>query len=154
MERSNIINLLESAIEQFSKFLSSDLSNWLLIAYNNREIFDLSKEEWKSMKFPGTSGVYLIFGNSDKLDNAIYIGKASYTSTIGYRLDYHLNNPARNLKKYPMLDKQGRLIMMDKVITISMVDYWFFAPALEEFLINYMHDNNVPLINIIGKYEI
>lgn len=147
------INLINKGLLDFSHYLQPQyhIPTFDDSMLNDINItWDLTTNGWDNTKFPSSSsrGVYLIFGkkkdNTDKI--GVYVGKASFNSFIGSRLYTHLHNPERGRSIYPIGE-----FLMELVITIPMDKIFIMAPALEEFLIFYLKDHNVWLLNTVGN---
>ena len=154
-----IVEKINEGIVQFNKFLSSDhqlmLLNEAYLADSNPS-WKLLDEGWEDRTFPNgnSRGVYFIFGkNSENNESsAVYVGKASYSdSMIGKRLYSHLNTPSRNERIYPMNHKSGSKYHLEFITTIPLDNVPFLASALEEYLIAYLRDSNVDLLNHVGN---
>lgn len=153
----NFISAINNGLNEFSKYLNSNYKISLFDDTNLKDpkvAWNLIKDGWHETQFPNGSspGVYFIFGRRKEDENilGVYIGKASHNSLIGKRLYSHLSNAERENKIYPMRDKIGNVFLLEYVITISMDEIYFLAPALEEFLIYYLQDEKLNLINAVG----
>jgi len=146
---------INKGLKEFSKFLNSDCKIPYVDFADTNSCCNLTINSWGNIRFPnsGYTGVYLIFGykKSNKKELGVYVGKASHNSYIGVRLHYHLYNDQRDKRIYPMNDKEGNEYLLDFIATIPMGKLNFFAPALEEFLIYYLQDKKVNLINTVGR---
>jgi len=153
-----ILKDINAAINEFSGFLDPE--------YRLREIgdeqtsdkglsWDLSVDGWNEASFPSNfrRGVYLLFGsNSEKGLHGVYVAKASYNNCIGKRLDFHLNNPRRDDKIYPMKDGSGTEYLIDFVTTIPLHERLsFLASSLEEYIVRSLSDKKIHLLNQIGR---
>jgi|SRR5882724_3109997 len=101
---------------------------------------------------PTKRGGYFIFGRERTADkNGLYIGKASFDSQIGNRLDARLR-PYKNSESFEMNGYDNERYILDYMVTIDLdcLDVGFFSPALEEFLITQLR-NNLNLINGTGN---
>lgn len=156
---SCIISAINNGLKEFSEYLHSDY-NFTPINNNNltdkKISWNLTEVDWKDAQFPSGSsrGVYFIFGRKKEDENSsgVYVGKASHSSMIGSRLDKHLSNPLRDNRIYPMKDKFGNEFLLEFVLTIPLdEEIHFLAPALEEFLIYNLQNQNIYLINAVGK---
>ena len=115
--------------------------------------WNLTETIWSETKFPNARnrGVYFLLGRNknNEYDLAVYIGKASFNSSIASRLNIHLNGGDKENKIYPYGD-----YLLEAVITIALdknEDLAFLAPALEEFIIGELQTKNIKLLNTIGK---
>ena len=150
---------INEGIIEFSNFLKLE---YYLSPIDNSKLkdpkhsWDLTRIGWDETSFPnGTDrGVYFIFGKKKNDDNklGVYVGKASNSSMMGKRLNSHLNNSERHNKIYPMRDNVGDEFLLEYVVTYPMEGLFYFAPALEEFLIYFLQDKKVYLLNGVGKY--
>lgn len=125
--------------------IESKLATWIL-----------KEEAWFDRSFPNGSskGLYFIFGFNpeDGNEKGVYVGKASHeNSAIGARLDKHLNNPDRDKRIYKLRHKNGIDYELDFVTTIPLDKMPFISSAAEEFLIYYLKDNGINLLNHIGN---
>lgn len=153
-----IIEKINQKIENFSTFLNP---KYALPQFNESRLLNpifswkLKEVGWHDTMFPGdeSPGVYFIFGRSiDNIDDiGVYVGKASFNNIIGKRLYSHLYHGKDDMN-YTMKDKNGNTFLLDFVTTIPMQESSFFATALEEFLISSMQDENIYLLNAVGKY--
>ncbi len=86
-------------------------------------------------------GVYILLDSEKKI---LYIGKASCSNNLGYRLGAHIERGPDG-KGMPKDDvSEGT----QYIVTISVPDDWaFMAPALEEFLIREINLGK----NVTGK---
>jgi hypothetical protein len=153
-----IIFLINKAVEDFSELLKHEyqLPKFDEEKLNNPKIsWNLLEVGWNETMFPGdeSPGVYFIFGKQQKSNSksAVYIGKASFNSLIGNRLDRHLNKKGKNERIYVMTDKLNEEFRMEFVTTIPMKNTPFLASALEEFLIDKLQHQNIHLLNSVGK---
>lgn len=154
----DIIHKINQALEGFSSFLNP---TYALSPFDDSRLSDpiyswkLKEVGWDDTMFPGdeSPGVYFIFGRSleNREEIGVYVGKASFKNIIGKRLYSHLNHGKDDLN-YKMNDKNGNTFSLDFVTTIPMKESSFFATALEEFLISTMQNENIHLLNAVGKY--
>jgi hypothetical protein len=152
------ITLINNGIEGFSKYLQPEFQIQSISTNklnDSNTSWNLKAVGWHETRFPNgdSPGVYIIFGQkkNDESFLGIYVGKASHNSVIGYRLYSHLHNPERENRIYPMKDKLANDFLLEFVITIPMNEIYFLAPALEEFLIDYLQSQDVYLINAVGN---
>jgi hypothetical protein len=155
-EYSEIIGKINDSLVGFSDYLKPEFS---VSSFNETKLNDpklswrLKEVGWNDTMFPGdeSHGVYFIFGKSteqnDKL--GLYVGKASM-SLIGNRLYSHLSHGSKDMN-YFMRDAYGNVFSLDFVTTIPLKETSFLAPALEEYLIDKLQNNEVYLLNAIGK---
>ena len=156
---SLIISAINNGLKEFSAYLHHDyyFAPIDTIKISDKNIsWNLTETGWWDAQFPsgGSQGVYFIFGRKKDNENSVgvYVGKASHSSAIGSRLDKHLNNPERDNKIYPMKDKIGNSFLLELVVTIPMgEELHFLAPALEEYLIYNLQNQNIYLLNAVGK---
>jgi hypothetical protein len=110
--------------------------------------------KWNDFSWPNPDkrGVYFILGHEMREDkNGIYIGKASFNSVMGSRLDCHLR-PHKNSDQFIMDGYRNERYILDYIVTINLdrLDIGFFASALEEYLITRLNAN-LNLLNGIGN---
>lgn len=156
---TSIITAINKGIREFSEYLHSDHYFSLIdnILLSDKKIaWNLTEVHWNDTQFPGDNkgGVYFIFGRKKFEQDfiGVYVGKASLESKIGNRLHKHLNNPLRDNKIYQMKDKTGNEFLLEFVVTIPMEEaIVFLAPALEEYIICNLQNQNIYLINAVGK---
>ena len=155
---NSIISIVNTNIGNFSNFFKPEHAIPLIDEtklIDPKYCWNLKEVGWNETMFPGdeSPGVYLIFGR--KRDNknilGVYIGKASYKSLIGNRLYSHLKH-GKDDKNYSMKDKTGNEFYLDFVATIPMKANCFFATSLEEYLIQTLQDEEINLLNVVGKY--
>lgn len=109
--------------------------------------------EWNAFPFPNAQrrGVYFALGKTqDTGELGLYIGKASFNSTIGKRLYSHLRAQA-NADFFTMKGANGIVFTIEYLASIDLdaLNMHFMASSLEEYLIfNLTH--KLPLINITG----
>ena len=160
MEKYNaIIEMINKGINDFNKLLNA--TNYLPTIDRNRiedieASWKLKEQGWFDRGFPngGKKGVYFVFGYNpeNESEKALYVGKASHqNSMIGARLDKHLNNPDRDKKIYKMRHIKGIDFELDFVTTIPIDEMPFMSSAIEEFLIYFLKENQVNLLNHVGN---
>ena len=152
------IEMINSSITSFNKFLSTSYlipifkfdtmikeKRWVEIIHGN----------WDAFSFPTGEkrGVYFIFGyeiNTPK-KNGLYIGKASFNSSIGKRLWSHFN-PYRSDSHFIMNGYNNERYILDYMASIDLdtCGLPFMASALEEYLISELR-NRINLINGTGN---
>jgi hypothetical protein len=110
---------------------------------------------WDDFGFPNSTkrGVYFIFGHEKVIEtkNGLYIGKASFSSAIGSRLDHHLR-PCKNSDCFEMNGYRNEKYILDYMASIDLdsLKLTFLAPALEEYLITELK-RSLNLINGTGN---
>lgn len=143
MEYSEMVTILNMYINKFNDLLNENVNVPLIEEHkmiDKNYYVSLNENSWNDLRFPSSNkkGVYFIFGNSILEDDkkSLYIGKASFNSTIGKRLHSHLVR-YRNDKMYIMNDNYANKHKLNYLIAIDMesVGVSFLAPALEEYLI-------------------
>jgi len=154
---NKLIIAINWQVARFSLQLSKMEINALPLNFTRDTYLALGDMDWKKDKWPNSenNGVYFAFGHDSKGKLAIYIGKASMSSSIGLRLSSHFADYAKN-RPFRMGSKEESF-EMDLVASIPLKDqYAFFAPALEEFLIGEMvqmiEEFDFSLINKTGRY--
>jgi hypothetical protein len=154
----SLIPIINNALDEFSKYLDPKHKMRLLTELDLQDskiCWDMTTIGWNDIPFPNgeSRGVYIICGKKKANEDFLgaYVGKASHQSKIGRRLYVHLHNKERGDKIFPMRDKSGEEFLLEYVITIPMTGMPFFAPALEEFLMDELQKNNIYLINAVGK---
>src|SRR5208283_5497809 len=111
-------------------------------------------KDWDAFKWinPEDRRVYFIFGHdaNKKSEKGLYVGKASYSSTIGRRLWVHFNRH-RYDDYFEMNNATGRPYRLQYSTSISLdkVGLGFMASALEEFLLGALK-NKLHLLNGTG----
>ena len=102
---------------------------------------------------PDKRGVYFIFGREKTVvdKNGLYIGKASFSSCMGARLDSHLR-PHKNSEWFVMNGYSNEKYILDYMATINLdaLDIGFLASGLEEYLITELK-GSIKLINGTGN---
>lgn len=155
----SIIEVINKGILDFNNFLK-DTYHLPLLSQERIEDNDatwiLKKEAWFDRSFPngGSKGLYFIFGFNPENGNekSVYVGKASHeNSMIGVRLNKHLNNPDREKKIYKLRHKNGTDYELEFVTTIPLDEMPFISSAAEEYLIYYLKENGINLLNHIGN---
>jgi hypothetical protein len=158
---AEIVNEVNKGIRLFSEFLNPKIfvDNQIFELENEGGFLDLTRTTWKELKFPnsGKSGVYFMFGYKDKAESmnalGVYVGKASHNSFIGARLHAHLNRARREDEyQYHFHDKDDHSYHLELISSLGFHDdFYFLAPALEEFLIYHLRDvSKIPLLNKLG----
>ena len=150
---NRLIIAINRQIARFNQQLSKTEINPLPLKYSRDTYLTLVDMDWKKDKWPNSesNGVYFAFGHDTQGKHALYIGKASMSSSVGLRLSNHFSEHS-----FQMGNKEESF-KMDLVATIPLADqYAFFAPALEEFLIGEMaqmlDELDFSLINKTGRY--
>ena len=160
MEKYNqILQKINNSIKLFSFHFKDEYHIPIFDAYNlnDKKIsWNLTEEGWYTRSFPEDHkpGVYFIFGKKDDnpVEIGVYVGKDSFNSKIGNRLDKHLNQDTKTDMIYKMYDKHENLFTVEYVVTIPMNERKYLAAALEEFLIESLQEQQIYLINAVGKY--
>lgn len=121
---------LEECLAKFRTLLAPEA---VVPEFEISDRYDIKSDWQKSLPHAAEAGVYLIYSADETL---LYIGKASAGSTIGRRLDkYFKGADGQGVSRKNMKwTKEPRYIRAVKVAS----DFKFFAPALEEFLIDRM----------------
>lgn len=111
--------------------------------------------DWDAFPFPKAEsrGVYFIFGyeKCDESNLGVYIGKASFGSTIGRRLTSHFSK-YRHLPFFEMNGYNGSPFVLESMISIDLEEQElaFMAPSLEEYLITGLR-SQIHLMNGTGN---
>jgi hypothetical protein len=153
-----LVNKVNQAINEFNRYLAKgkQIEPLKETELANKKYFtNLVATSWDDQRWPNSekSGVYFLMGydknNPDKL--GLYVGKASLTSAIGYRVYSHLTN-YRNKEHYLMSDGIGSDFVLELMssVTFEGLDMVFMTPALEEFLIGELKES-IHLINRTGN---
>ncbi len=112
---------------------------------------------WNAFGFPSSErrGVYFIFGHekTTPAKNGLYIGKASFGSSIGRRLYSHFH-PYRSQSHFLMNGYHDERYVLDYMAAINLdaCGLPFMASALEEYLIADVGRRSINLINGTGNY--
>lgn len=158
MEYLEMVTILNMYINKFNDLLNENINIPLI---EKQKMIDkdyylsLNENSWNDLRFSASDkkGIYFIFGNKilDDYEKSLYIGKASFNSTIGRRLHSHLVR-YRNDKMYMMNDCYANEHKLNYIIAIDMesLGMSFFAPALEEYLIINVRDY-IYLLNGTGN---
>ena len=110
---------------------------------------------WYDWQFPNAEkrGVYFIFGwkKSNPSENGLYIGKASFSNSMGARLANWLR-PCKESEQFEMNGKNGEKYVLDYISTLDLdrINIGFMASALEEYLITKLN-NELILLNGTGN---
>lgn len=153
----DIIHTINLGLTEFSDYLNPKykIAPLSVDITDSKFYLDLTFLSWEDGRFPnsGNAGVYFMLARKeDDINNlGLYIGKASHNSFIGARLYSHLFQPKKADKIYPITDKKGQKFYIECVTSIAMDDIHFLAPALEEFLIYFLQNKKIHIINSIGK---
>lgn len=154
------INAINQTIVSFNQYLNPTYKVPVLNferMIEEKNCIQINHGNWLANSFPnaGKRGVYFIFGHekTNETKNGLYIGKASFDSGIGARLD-------GRLRRY----KDSGFLMMDghrnekyisdyaASIDLDSLNLPFLAPALEEYLIlELKNSNSINLLNRIGN---
>ncbi len=119
------------------------------------QLYNQSLYRWNKVAWPNsdTGGVYFLFAyeKNNRSNTAVYIGKASFSSSIGNRLYSHLNDFKRE-EHYLIWDGDGKEYVIELISSIDLDkrNRTFLASALEEFLITKM-PKEINLINVTGN---
>jgi hypothetical protein len=155
---SRCINIINEDLIKFNSYLNDKYHIPLLDADQDCTADGFVKiihGEWDSWRFPNPEkrGVYFIFACNIKNveDIALYIGKASFSSAIGARLYQHFSNK-RNEKEYTMQVNDELVFKCEYIYSINLDAFgtYFFAPSLEEYMINEV-GGKIQLLNTIGN---
>lgn len=149
----DLVTALNDGIKAFNEYLHPEKQLPLLSV---ESFFDLDDREWRGsneinlgeVAYPG---VYIIL-STDEHNNLpyIYIGKASFSSSIGKRLHQHLfNSKQKDAKGFIWYQQPYSL---HRVYTIDLSRYHFLASSLEEFLIQKIQ-GAFHLLNSTGNYQ-
>ncbi len=152
------IEIINSSITSFNKFLSAPYAVPVLkfdTMIQEKRWVEVIHGNWDAFPFPTSEkrGVYFIFGHDETTPekNGIYIGKASFGSSIGKRLWWRLNRCRRESHFTMGGNNKGRYIL-DYMASVDLdaCGLPFMASALEEYLISELR-NKIKLINGIGN---
>ena len=122
---------------------------------NNKYFTNLTVTPWVDQRWPNSekSGVYFLFGYKRENPNVlgVYVGKASLSSAIGYRLSAHLSHYS-DKEHFIMTDSQGSDFVLELISSVTFEDLnmVFMTPALEEFLIEELK-TDIHLLNSTGN---
>jgi|WetSurMetagenome_2_1015567.scaffolds.fasta_scaffold80686_2 hypothetical protein len=153
-----IVKVINELINDFNNHLESKFKIPLFNPdrKDDFEIYtELRRYPWDDFRFPNDTknGVYFLAGYDPMLrgKRVLYIGKASFSDTIGMRLYSHLFSK-RNEENYTMCDKNGIKHNLEYVFSIDLdsVGLTFLASALEEYLITHSK-GKLYLLNGIGN---
>jgi len=148
-----IINAINQKIPGFNQYLNPAYLVPLLDVgrmFEEKSAVQILHGKWDDFNWPssGKRGVYFILAhektNIEKI--GLYIGKASLSSNMSARFDYHLR-PHRYNEWFEMNYGKERFIL-DYIVTINLdaINLGFMAWALEEYLITELK-NSIYLIN-------
>lgn len=110
---------------------------------------------WKTFSFPNSKnhGVYFLIGfeQSRHEQNGMYVGKASYNSAIGVRMDQHFR-PSISKPQYTMNGYNNEVYVLEYAVSINFdaIGIPFMSEACEEFLISHLRSKH-RLINGTGN---
>ena len=119
-----------------------------------KNIVEILHGRWDDFQFPNSDsrGVYFVFGRhrEQQATNGVYIGKASFRSSIGRRL-YSWLHPHRSSEHFIMNYGQETYIL-DYIASINLdtLAMPFMASALEEYLISSL-SGRLNLLNGTGN---
>lgn len=159
-EYLKMIEIINSRISKFNEFLipSRQLPMIDKDKINDNSYFTkLTEISWLDLRFPNAEkrGIYFIFGYDakDQSRRAMYIGKASFSSSIGKRLYAHLKKDSYN-ENYTMNDLNGNVHHLEYVFGLDLesVGLNIFSSAIEEFLIQNVK-SEIYLLNGTGNYD-
>lgn len=157
---NKMIDIINQNISDFNKYLNPD---YYIPLVDIEKIIDdsfftcLTDKTWQELRFPNAEkkGVYFIFGynSQNPTETSLYIGKASFTSTIGRRLASHLGKD-RNSENYTMYDLAGNIHNLEYILSLDLESKGLdiFASSLEEFLIK-SSKRDIHLLNGTGNYD-
>ena len=153
-----LIKNVNHAITKFNTFLAENgqIEPLKETELANKKYFtNLVTTSWDDQLWINSdkSGVYFLMGYNMANPNelGLYIGKASLTSAIGYRIHKHLFD-YRNEEHYFKSDGNESEFVLELMssVTFEDLDMIFMTPALEEFLIGELKDS-IHLINKTGN---
>lgn len=151
-----LISEINDVIRKFNIFLANDKSIPLLSQVNGElqsELIKVVHGNWNAFPFPNAQrrGVYFAFGKKqDTSELGLYIGKASFNSTIGKRLYSHLRIHA-DAEFFTMKGANDQVFIIEYLASIDLdaLNMHFMASSLEEYLISNL-TNKLPLMNVTG----
>lgn len=156
----NMVEIVNKNITRFNELLAPKNPIPLIEldkVYDNKYFTKLTETTWLDLRFPNAEkkGIYLIFGYNSKdfSKKAMYIGKASFSSSIGKRLYNHLVKDRDN-ENYTMYDLSGNIHYLEYVFGLDLesIGLDIFSSALEEYLIhNVKYD--IALLNGTGNFN-
>ncbi len=154
-----IIKTINKHIINFNKFLNEAylIPQVDLNKINDEKYFvNINNVTWEDLRFPNSDqkGVYFMIGydSKDELKSSLYIGKASYSSSIGKRLYSHLSKNKNN-EFYTMNDLQGNVHNLEYIFSIDLESLGIdiLSSSLEEYLILNTKEE-IHLLNGTGNY--
>jgi hypothetical protein len=157
---TNSINIINNTISEFNGYLNLEyqLETLDLFMLSDNDYFlNLKNKTWNDYSFPRNrevGGVYLYFGFNiaDTNDICVYVGKASYSRTLGQRLWDHFRYKEHITFENEMYYKNGTYaIEMITSIPLEKENTVFLASALEEFLIKKLSGEGIQLFNSVGN---
>ena len=152
------IEIINSSITSFNTFLSAPYAVAILkfdTMIQEKRWVEITHGNWDAFGFPTSEkrGVYFIFGHEKNMPekNGLYIGKASFGSSIGKRLWRRLNR-CRSESHFTMDGDNNERYILDYMASVDLdaCGLLFMASALEEYLISELR-NKINLINRIGN---
>jgi hypothetical protein len=156
----NMVEIVNKNITRFNELLASSNPIPLIEqdkVYDDKYFTKLTETTWFELRFPNAEkkGIYLIFGydSKDFSKKSMYIGKASFSSSIGKRLYNHLIKDKDN-DNYTMYDLSGNIHNLEYVFGLDLETRGLdiFSSSLEEFLIrNVKYD--IALLNGTGNFN-
>ena len=152
------INAINKTITAFNRFLNPIYKIPVLNPdrmIEEKYCSEIKHGRWDDFDFPNAPkrGVYFIFGHdkANESTNGLYIGKASFSSAIGARLDHHLR-PYKKSSCFEMNGNRGEKYVLDYMASIELesLNLVFMSPALEEYLISELR-GQLKLMNGTGN---
>jgi len=155
------IDEVRISIDDFNLYLADNVKIKNIPELSESEPYhylNVRNKEWKDYQFPigcENAGVYIYAGYDENDSNKIcaYIGKASMTSVIGFRLHKHFYGQLKQ-KEYEGNKYYHKDNILIELIVVIPIDTWeskFLAPSLEEFLITDLLDKQIQLLNKVGN---
>lgn len=152
------INTINQSIIEFNQYLNPiykvPIFNFDRMI-EEKHCIEILHGNWDAFGFPNSNkrGVYFVFGHEkiNNTKNGMYIGKASFSSAIGYRLDSRLR-PGKNSDCFEMNGYHNEKYILDYMASIDLdsLNLAFLASALEEYLITELK-SSLNLINGTGN---
>lgn len=152
------INAINETIAGFNQYLNPNYHVPLLNAeqmIEDKSCVQVVHGNWDAFSWPNPDkrGVYFIFGREKtRIEmNGLYIGKASFSSSMGARLDSHLR-PHKGSDLFLMNGYNNEKYILDYMATIDLdkLQIGFLASGLEEYLITELK-SKIKLINGTGN---
>lgn len=150
----SVIFAINNGIKEFSEYLIPECR---ISPFDEQKLADtaftsiIKDVPWERVIFPSYQkhGVYFLLGRSkiNEKEFVVYVGKASYNSKIGSRLNVHF----KNSEKEKMIYSMGNY-SLEVILTIPLEEaLHFLAPAIEEYIIYNLQIQQVKVQNIMGK---